>query len=167
MANYSVILKNYVKIINEIVAAGTITPGMFLVLGSGGTVTAHATAGGNAVPKMFALEDALQGNAIDDNYVSGNKVQVLFPRPGDEVLAVLADGENVSIGDLLESNGDGYLKKYAIDKESFESGDTFSLSVYPGQIVGQALEALDLSDSSGAESSGALGYNKRIKIRIT
>ena len=41
------------------------------------------------------------------------------------------------------------------------------MTVYPLQIVAQSLEAKDLSGSSGEEeSSGALGYDKRIRVRI-
>jgi len=61
---------------------------------------------------------------------------------------ILYDGENVVIGDYLESNGDGTLIKL---------GSGVALFV--------ALEALDLSGSSGAETSGELGYNKRIAVR--
>ena len=83
--------------------------------------------------------------------------------------AFLADGENVAIGNYLESNGAGYLQKHTEDTESWESGsiqEGRSITIYSQQIVAQALEALDLSDSSGGESSGALGYNKRIKVRF-
>ena len=59
---------------------------------------------------------------------------------------------------MLESDGNGYLQVAAAESAS---GAT-----YPESVVGVALEALDLSGSSGEESSGALGYNKRIKIRV-
>ncbi len=159
-------LKNYLNIIEEIDAGGTVTPGMLLLLNSSDNVVAHNAAGQNASPRMFALEDELQGNDIDDNYSTDDKVQVWFPQPGDMVYAILADGENVSIGDELESNGAGYLQAHTADVESFESAEAGSITVYPEQIIGIAREAVDLSDSSGAESSGTLGYNKRIKITI-
>jgi len=165
MAKNTIKLKNANNIVNEYAAAAAITPGMLIELTSSGTVQAHSTAGGNAV-QSFATEDSLQGKGVNDAYASADKVQCWHCTPGDEVYAILADGENVAIGDFLESNGAGYLKKHVSDTESFESGDTFTLTVYPNQIVGQSLETLDLSDSSGAESSGALGYNKRIEIRI-
>jgi hypothetical protein len=165
MAKNTIKIKKYLDVINEYDAAAAITPGQLLELTSSETVQAHSSAGQNA-PKYFALEDELQGNGIDDAYASGDKVQVWSCVPGEEVYAILADGENVAIGDLLESNGAGYLQAHVADTESFESAETGSITVYPLQIVGQALEALDLSDSSGGESSGALGYNKRIEIRI-
>lgn len=157
MAYNSIILKKYVDIVNEREAAATITPGMLVELTSAGKVQAHSNAGQNAA-KAFAKEDALQGNGIDDDYSSGDKVQVLSFIPGEEVYGILADDEDVAIGDFLESDGNGYLQKH-------EAGSA-GVVEYPNAIVGQALEAKDLSGSSGEESSGALGYNKRIKVQI-
>jgi len=157
--------KNYANIWEQYDAVAAITPGMLLELTSAGKVQAHSSAGGNALP-MFATEDALQGRSIDDAYVADDPVQVWVPGRGDIVLGILADGENVAIGDYLESNGDGKLKKHVADVESFESAEAGSITVYPNQIVGQAIEAVDISDSSGGESSGDLGYDKRIQVRI-
>lgn len=157
MAKHSIVLKNYLNIRNEYDAAAAITPGELLELTAAGKVQAHASAGGNA-PRMFAFEDELQGKDIDEDYAADKPVQVWHPVPGDEVLAILADGEDVSIGDLLESNGDGTLRKH-------EAGSA-GVVEYPEAIVAQALEAKDLSGSSGEESSGALGYDKRIEVRV-
>lgn len=158
-------LKKYVDIVNEYQAAAAITPGMLLELTSAGKMQAHSTAGGNA-PRYIALENELEGEGIDDAYATNDYVQVWSGVMGEEAYMILADGENVSIGDLLESAGNGYLQKHTSDVESFESNEPGSITVYPEQIVAQALEALDLSGSSGEESSGTLGYNKRIKVRI-
>lgn len=166
MAKNTIKLKKYLDIIEERTAAASITPGMMVELTSVDKVQAHSTAGGNANPPMFALEDELQGNGIDDAYSSADKVQVWITNRGEQVYAILADGENVSIGDALESNGAGYLQKHVADSESWESADPGAITVYPNQIVAIALEALDLSGSSGEESSAALGYNKRIEVMI-
>ena len=157
MANNSIKLKNYSDHIEEYVAAGTITPGMLVERDSDGEVQAHSTAAGNALP-MFALEDSLQGNDIDTDYSADDPVQVWVPLRGDQVYAILADGNSVTAGDWLESDGNGYLQSH--------EADSGSSAILPLAIVAQALETLDLSDSSGAESSGALGYNKRIKVAI-
>ena len=164
-------IKKYVDIIEEYEANAAIMPGMLIELMSTGKVRAHATAQGNALP-MFALEDELQGKSIDDAYAAADRVQCWVPVRGEQVYAILADGESVSIGDSLESNGDGYLRKHVADTGAWEGSEAGSLTVYPNPIVGIALEAVDLSASSGAsgESSGTvggvLGYNDRIKIRI-
>lgn len=151
MAFKTIKVKKYGDHIEEIEAGGAITPGMLIAEGSGGTVAVHGTSGGNVIP-MFALEDELQGKEIDDAYASGDKVQCWYPYRGDQVYALLADGQDASVGDLLESNGDGYLKVFS--PESSAVTDT------PASIVGQATEALDLSSSSGAEPT------QRLVVRI-
>lgn len=169
MARRTVKVKKYSDVIEEKAAAAAITPGMLLEKTSSDTVQAHSTAGGNCVPRMFALENELEGEGIDDDYAAAERVQVWFPKPGDIVNALLADGEDVDIGDYLESNGDGMLKEHVADKESWESGsqqEGASITVYPEQIVGVAVEDVDISGSSGEESSGAQGYDKRIKVQI-
>lgn len=167
MAYNTIKLKKYNDIIIEKDAEAAITPGMILELTSSDTVQAHSSAGQNVSPPLVALENELEGEDIDTNYAADDKVQVWIACRGEVAYLILADGENVSIGDEVESNGAGYLQKHTADVESFESAEAGSITVYPNQIVGIALEALDLSGSSGEESSGTLGYNKRIKIMIT
>lgn len=137
-------LKKYQDINMEFVANAAITPGHLVELMSTNKVRAHATASGNALPKMFALEDELQGKEIDDDYAAADPVQVWVCQPGEVVNALLKDGETIVIGDALESAGDGTLQKVAADSTGI---------YYYNQIVGIALEALDLSGSSGAETT--------------
>lgn len=155
----SVILKNYSDVFEEIQAtAAVLTPGMLLELDSAGKVKAHATAGGNVLP-MFALEDALQGKGITNNYAINDKVQVWIPGRGDRVNAILADDNAIAIGDFLESNGAGLLQAH--------SADISDAPNVTNQIVAVAVEAVDLTGDSSTESSEApLGVNKRIKVRI-
>lgn len=146
--SHTIRLKSYLDVYNEIDAANDgLFPGRMVELNSSGNVQEHSSAGGAAMP-MFALEDELQGKDVDETYASGDPVQVWIPTRGDEVWAVLADGENVSIGDFLQSDGAGNL----------QAGTSNAVAV--------ALEAIDLSASSGAESSSVLGYNRRIKVRV-
>jgi hypothetical protein len=163
-ANYKTIkLKKYLDIIEEYVANASITPGMLIELMSTNKVRAHATSGGNVLP-MFALEDELQGKDIDDNYAAGDVVQCWIAQRGEIVQAILADGQNVAIGDLLMSNGAGYLTKYVA--ESWESADAQQANtLYPNIIVGIALEAQDLSALDGSNSS-LTANSKYIKVRI-
>jgi hypothetical protein len=151
MAN-SIIIKCYTKVQEEITAtAVAIRPGMLLELTSTGLVQAHSGAAADVLP-MFALEDELQGRGIDTNYGVSTKVQVWIPRRGDIVNALLADGETAAIGSYLESNGAGALQVYSADEPS----DT----QYPANLVGQAIEAVDLSDSANLTALG------RIQVRI-
>ena len=172
MAKNTIKLKKYLDIINEYTAtAVAITPGMLIELITGCKVRAHATAGGNVL-QMFALEDELQGKGIDDNYAASDKIQCWVPVRGEEVYAILVDGETVVCGDFLESNGAGLLQKH--DPDEYEGSLSIG-GIYTNQIVGIALEAMDLSTSSGEASSEGpglessietVGYNRRIKIRI-
>jgi hypothetical protein len=168
MAKNTIKLVKYTDIQMERAAAAEIYPGMLLEYTSSSTVQAHSTAGGNALPTAFALEDELQGGDIDTAYSADDQVPVWIATRGEHAYAILADDSaSVSIGDPLESAGNGYLTKHVSDVESFESAEPGSITVYPQQIVAIALEALDLSGSSGEESSASpLGYNKRIEVLI-
>lgn len=154
-------IKKYLDIVEEYVAVAAITPGMLIELTSAGKVQAHSTAGGSALP-MFALENDLEGEDILDNFAADDRVQCWIPTRGDIVYAIVADGEDIDIGDFLESNGDGMLREYNADVVSSE----YTYTDYASQIIGVALEDVDLSGSSGEESSGDLGYDKRILVRI-
>ena len=141
MAINTVKLKNYLNVFEEYTASGEIYPGMLLNFSAANTVRAHNDdAPTQGCLPMFALEDALQGKDIDDPYVDGDQVNVWIPTRGDEVYAILEDGQNVSVGTFLESNG----------------------------AVAIALEALDLSGSTGLEDSSEtpLGTARRIKVKI-
>jgi len=146
MAYNTIKVKKYSDVVEEITAGGTITPGMLIELDSNGEVIAHNGEDEPVLP-MFALEDELQGNDIDDDYSEDDKVQVWIPYRGDKVYALLATGEDASIGEFLTSNGDGCLKCY--------TGTAASDVEYPQLIVGVATEAVDAS-----------GADTRIIVRI-
>lgn len=152
MAN-SIILKRLgAEVIEEITAtAVAIKPGYLLELASATTIQAHSTAGGNVLP-MFAIEDQFQGKAITADYAVSTKIQVWIPRRGDQVYAYLADGQSASAGDFLESASAGTLAVHASDNSAAAN--------VTAQIVGVALEAVDLSASANLTAIG------RIKIRI-
>jgi len=161
MAYETIKLKKYSDVIEEYEAHATIIPGMLLALNSDNEVLAHNVSTGNA-EKMFALEDELQGKGIDDDYTAGDKVQCWIAGRGDQVNALLRDEESAAIGDFLESDGEGRLKVYGADIPDS------SFYIYPLQIVGVALEAVDLSTlPEGSESSaGGTYHNPRIRIRV-
>lgn len=161
MAYNTIKVKKYSDVIEEMVASAAITPGMLLIIESTGKVKAHNQADKDVFP-IFALEDELQGKGIDDAYAANDPVQCWIPYRGDIVNAILADGQKVVVGDPLTSDGYGRLKKHVTDT----GASTVPWTVYPEQIVGYAAEALDLSGSSGAETSGPLGYHKRLLVRI-
>lgn len=153
----------------ETPAASAITPGNLIERTSAGKVQPHSTAGGNA-QRMFAREDdsqlsATDGVTIDTAYDSNDRCHWIIALPGDEILASVSDdssaaGGNIAIGDPLTSDGSGALKKWsAKTPESDSATDT----LYTGDIVAYALEAVDMS---GSDDSSAIGYPYRILVEI-
>jgi len=137
----TIILKNYLNIFEEFTAEAAITPGNLIELIADGKVQKHAGADGFAMP-MFANVDALQGKGKDDAYAAGDKVQVWIPQRGDQVNAILANGETAVIGSKLVSAGDGTLKVYDVVSGTEEI------------IVAIALKAVDMSGSSAVDPDG-------------
>lgn len=133
---------------DEAVAAAAITPGDLIELTSADTVQVHSTEGGRA-NLTFAEIDALQGKVKTDAYSSDDLVSINIENEGNECQAFLKVGENVNIGDLLISAGDGTL----IANGSESSGITVI------QVVAMAREAKDLS------GSGAVDTLIRVQVR--
>jgi len=126
-------------------ASGVVKPGMLLELTSADVVKAHATEGGYS-ERAFAVEDALQGDTVDDSYADGALVSYHLVEPGAKVQALIKAGEDISIGDRLVSAGDGTL----IAEDSVASGTTVK------QIIAVAAAACDLSDSGDADTLSAV-----------
>jgi hypothetical protein len=150
----------------EAVANAAITPGQLIERISTDKVRRHSTAGGSIGIKMIAVEDVLQGNGIDDDYAAADRVFFHIPQPGQEYYMFLKDGENLVIGDKVESAGDGDVQKFVEDTwaeniGADSSANIASGTIYQNQIIGIAREALDLSDSSGADPA-----SRRIRIQI-
>lgn len=150
MANKNIAIGCEPKL-KEYTAEAAITPGHLVELMSSGNVRVHATAGGTAATR-FAMADMNQGKEIDDAYAADTVCLCGSFSPGDEVNAILANGESAAINDFLESEGDGTLRVVDIDPSAG------AISVQ--SIVGVALEAIDMSRSSGFDPSG------RIRIEI-
>lgn len=135
-------------------ASGSITPGMLVELvpsSSTDQVRVHATAGGTAA-RMFALEDGAQGNTISDAYADGVHCRYATFGSGDEVNALLNDGENAVFGAKLESAGNGKLRVVVTDT----SAGTIKID----SVVAIARQAVDMSGSAGADPTG------RIRVEI-
>lgn len=162
MAYNTIKIKKYADVVYEYEAHAAITPGMLLILNSDEEVLAHNTAAGNVIPPMFALEDELQGHGIDDDYAAGDQVQVWIPGRGDIVNALLRDEQTITIGELLESDGEGRLQSHTA-----VAGDSTTGTI-TAPIVGVAVEAVDLSTLPEGSESSATGtyHNPRIKVMI-
>jgi len=147
------------------IAAAALYPGHLVEINSNGKVQKHSTADGNVVPVKVAVEDAFQGNDLGDGYSSDDPVSVWTPQSGDWFMGILANDEDVSEGDFLESAGDGTLQKWTADTNSIESGGGTTTQEKGLSIVGVARESVDLSDSSANESSGEYG-NSYIFVEV-
>jgi len=156
---HTIILKNYGNNFDEKVAASTIYPGMLIERTSADKVQAHSTEGGNMQP-MFAIEDALQGKDIDDAYSADDQVRIWIPQIGDQILACLADGENISEGDYLQSKGDGTLEAFDASLAVVSGGEYM-----PASVRLRALESRNIATSSGGETGWSGGYN-RIMVEV-
>lgn len=116
----------------------TINPGHLIQRTSTGAVKPHATAAGQH-GGLFAVENAIIGLGIGDNYTTAaDRVYIAACPRGSVVYALLEASHAISIGDILESNGDGTLQPI--------SGS------YP---VGVALEAIS-----------SVGSVQRIRIEV-
>jgi hypothetical protein len=56
---------------------------------------------------LIAIEDALQGNTVDDAYASGDIVFTYQPVAGDHLQVLVKDGETIAIADKLVVEGGG------------------------------------------------------------
>lgn len=126
-------------------AGGTVTPGHLVQLNSSNEYVVHGVTGGNH-SAMFAIEDSLQGNDIDDDYTSGNQMQIVNCAPADEINAILHTNQNIAVGDYLESAGNGRLQEHGVDSGAM---------IYSRPIVAQAREAVT-----------TVGATARIRVRI-
>ncbi len=117
----------------ELLAGATITPGMLVSRTTTGTVIPHgaATPGTFASPKLIAVENLMEGKAITDDYIAGEKVYIIAARPGDQMWLWLELGAAASvIGAQYVSNGAGML-------------EPVGATPYDGTIVGTALEIVE------------------------
>src|SRR3990172_11598410 len=96
-------------VLKERKANAAITPGDLVELMSTGNIRRHATLGG-AAQRAFALESDLIGKGINDDYAAGESVRYGVFLPGSEAFPLLVAGESCSIGDFLESAGNGKLQ---------------------------------------------------------
>ena len=140
----SIKIKNYSDIFIEKAAAEILKPGHLLMLTSADKVQKHNVASGNVL-LLVGIEDALQGKGIEDAFAAGDVVRVWIPQRGDVVRLRLKDGQNVVIGDWVESAGDGTVQKYAVDSTG---------AYFHAQLVGQVLKAVDMSGSSAVDPDG-------------
>lgn len=98
----------------EGVANAAMTPGHLIEQMTTGKFRVHATAGGVRPARLFASEQEWTGKSIDTAFAANDQVPILNCKPGDVIYALVpASADAIVIGDFLESNGDGTLRKCA------------------------------------------------------
>ena len=103
----------------------------------------HSTAAGNA-QKLFAVENLADAGGIDRAYVAGETARAVYAKRGDKIYALVpAAAPAIVVGDALESNGDGTLRKAV--------ADTATDTTQRDAIVAYAAEAVNNS-GGGAEA---------------
>lgn len=140
MAYRTIVLKGD-PIRKELKAGGAITPGHLCQRNSAGNIVVHPTAGGNA-SAIVAIEDSLQGNDVDDAYASSDRVHLAYLTSGMEVACILTTSQTVVIGDLLESAGDGTLRKHTVQAADSVGALLAGESIYTFPAIFRAIEAV-------------------------
>lgn len=121
----------------------TITPGMMVDFAANDRLVPHASSGAYA-PRMVALECDYIGNGVADNYASGDRVAYADCAAGTVFWGHLASGQNVGRGDILMSNGAGFL------------------TARTSTNIGIAAADEDANASSGIGAGGSLRFRARI-----
>lgn len=143
----------------EAVANAAIKPGYLCEYMSSGNVRKHATAGGNAY-SLFAGENELFGDDIDTSYATNDRALLWHATPGDEINALVAAAASaIVIGDLLDSAGDGTLRKYTAPSQAVAEGGSASYTIAP-KVLGPIAVAMEAVDNSGGSSEA------RIRVMI-
>lgn len=137
---------------NEAVAGGAITPGHLVALNTSGQVVVHPTAGGTSPEKAFAIENDARGHGITDAYASGDRVRYAVCPPGVEVYAILTTSQTITVGDVLESAGNGTLRERVAQTSV---GATSPAVAVRDPAIATAIEAVTTTGSTA-----------RIKVRV-
>lgn len=144
-------------IYKEKAAGVAITPGYLIERNATDEFIPHAGAALNAIP-MFAKENDVIGKDIDTDYAIGDNVIAFMPQRGAEVYALVpAAAAAIVINDLLESAGDGTLRKVVDEPAVANTVAVGEMSNSREAIVARAVEAVD--------NSGG-GVEARIKVEI-
>lgn len=117
---------------NEHVAGVAITPGMVIEkykdTDDKMKWRPHASAS-EIINPAVALEKIIHGKGIDDVYAINELVLAVYLTKGSKFLGIVPSGQDISEGELMQSNGDGKLKTAsattaAANVAHFQSEDT-------------------------------------------
>lgn len=145
-------------LLERVAGASDILPGYLVAIDGDNEIAPHDAEGGDARP-LFVLESPYAQDhtqpAIDQAYTENDLARVVFAQPGDVIYAWLAAGEDVDIGDALESAGDGTLQEHT----PTEISGTGPHTIPSRAIVAYAEEAVDAN-------VGTSPPDARIRVRV-
>lgn len=123
----------------EGIADSAITPGMLVARASDGKFDPHSVAGGPCM-KAFAFEQELVDSAdVDTAYAQNDRLYYGICSPGAEVYALVAAGAAaIADGDLLESAGDGTLRKIVGSSAALTYGTNITAATANGSLEDSA-----------------------------
>lgn len=117
-------------------ASAAITPGML--------VEQHADSGelkwrphdtdSEQVSLAVALNQPYLNKGIDDDYAIGDLVRVGWFAPGSTFYGIIPSGQDIAVGEYLQSNGDGKLKTASATTATANVAKFQSLDA-PGAVV--------------------------------
>lgn len=128
----------------EGIAAATLTPGYCVKYDSNAELALQDDEG-SADAVRLVLPNSLEGQGMSDAYAIDDTVQFKTFAPGDEVLLRIKDGENIAKGDQLTHDGAGKFREVVADSSGTKIEDA---------VKAIALEACDMSSSSGGDADG-------------
>ena len=101
----------------ELAAAAGLSPGHMLEETSSGTLQKATLTGTIGHERIWAVEDALNGNTTATAYATGDMVQANVEERGNLIQAMCHAGTNYTVGMRLSSNGDGTLKRMTVSSD--------------------------------------------------
>lgn len=134
MAHRTVILRSNSFREEAKAAAATIYPGMCIYWSAADTVAINNVAGRPVTGLMVAIENALTGDAVDDVYASGARVQFHYPVAGDYFALRVKTSENIAFGDNISVDNAGDF----VEAESGESVIAIAMEA-PGALTADTL----------------------------
>ena len=94
----------------EYFSGTTISPGMLVEYQENGFVYPHTFPGG-AAERLFVMENGYKGLGIMDDYLADERVMLRLCRPGDIILCLYSEPNELWPGQMLSSVGDGTLRR--------------------------------------------------------
>ena len=113
-----------------------VTPGMLVEMASdSGTLKWKKNAAAADVQiKCVALNAPYLNDGIETDYATDDRIPVAFLRPGCVFYGIIPSGQDIAVGDDLQSNGDGKMKEATADTAAASVAHFQSLDA-PGSVT--------------------------------